>query len=61
MRTRRDPVVLLRFALREGDDRLAELLLRRLRRHPALAARTDRELASLPRRHPDVAGRGDES
>jgi hypothetical protein len=47
-----DPILLLRDALRSGDDPLALLLLRILRRDRELRRRADRELARLPRTSP---------
>lgn len=49
MRARRDPILLLRFALREGDHRLADLLLARFRGDARLTARADFELVRVPR------------
>jgi hypothetical protein len=47
-----DPILLLRDALRSGDDRLVLLLLRILRRDTELRERADGELARLPRASP---------
>jgi hypothetical protein len=50
-----DPILLLRDALRSGDDRLVLLLLGILRRDARLRERADRELARLPRASPAPA------
>jgi hypothetical protein len=47
-----DPILLLRDALRSGDDPLALLLLRILRRDRELSKQADGELARLPRAYP---------
>jgi hypothetical protein len=47
-----DPILLLRDALRSGDDPLILLLLRILGPDPDLRERADRELARLPRASP---------
>jgi hypothetical protein len=53
---RHDPILLLRDALRSGDDPLVAVLLRTLRRDPALRERADGELARLPRLSPTPLG-----
>jgi hypothetical protein len=55
---RHDPILLLRDALRSGDDPLALLLLRILRRDTELRERADRELARLPRASPSPPAGG---
>lgn len=49
MSTARDPVALLRFALREGDHPLTLALLRSFRRDPGLTRRAESELRSRAR------------
>ena len=49
MSAARDPVMVLRTAIRDGDLALATALVRRFRFDPVLARRADQELRSLPR------------
>jgi hypothetical protein len=49
MSTARDPVALLRFALREDDHLLALALVCSFRGHPSLTRRAELELRSQPR------------
>ena len=48
MSTARDPVALLRFAVREDDHDLALALLRSFRGQPALLRRAERALRIRP-------------
>lgn len=57
MSAARDPVVLLRLALREGDRELAVALVRSFRSDPALARRADHELRALGRSPGQWSGR----
>lgn len=48
----RDPIALLRLALREGDVELAAALINSFRTAPPLARRADAELRATPRLAP---------
>jgi len=48
----RDPIALLRLALRDGDLELASALVRSFRTNSTLAGRADAELRATPRLAP---------